>query len=227
MRLPINSRHVLGLLGAGALLLSLPGFGQTASHAPPNTPNAKRIEGTIARVDGNELLLKVKGGTTETYQLSPAVQMIRSRPGQMSDLSAGKIVGCTSIYNQGGTVLAGECHISPDGMQGIEETHGTTQTADADTINGTVTDVRNDGDSAPGKIRRIFVQITYREGATVLTVTSLTKIYVITAGDASALKPGVRVRGVSQQGADGTGVIQRLTIMTAGRGQTSSTPRAP
>ena len=49
-----------------------------------------------------------------------------------------------------------------------------------------------------------------------MTVSSLTEINVIRPGDASALKLGARVRGISQQAADGTGVIQMLTIMPSG-----------
>src|ERR1700722_12786131 len=97
-----NAQQVLRLLSISIALLPLSSFGQaTPSHAPPNTPNTKRIEGTVARIDGNEILLKTKGGTTETYQLSPSVEFIRSRPGLMSDLNPGKSVGCTSLYDQG------------------------------------------------------------------------------------------------------------------------------
>src|ERR1700729_3809647 len=111
----LNARYVLTLLSGWIAFLPPPSFGQaTASHAPPNTPNTKRIEGTVARIDGNELLLKVKGGTTETYQLAPSIQLVAARAGQMSDLSLGKFAGCTSIYSHGDKVLAGECHIFSD-----------------------------------------------------------------------------------------------------------------
>jgi hypothetical protein len=210
----LSARHVLSLLCLWIALLPPPSFGQgTPSHAPPNTPNTKRIEGTVTRVDGNELLLKVKGGTTETYQLAPAIQLAVARPGQMSDLSAGKSAGCTSIYSQGNKVLAGECHIFSDGMHGFTESPGTTDASGNATINGTIADVRDNVDAAKGQERSILLRITSKEGATTMTVSSLTEITVVRAGDASALKPGVKVRGISAQAADGTGVIQVLTIM--------------
>src|SRR5665213_1438574 len=136
-----KARHVLSLLSVWITLLSPPSFGQaTASHAPPNTPNTKRVEGTVARVDGNELLLKVKGGTTETYQLAPSVQLVLARPGLMSDLSSGKSVGCTSIYSQGTTVLAGECHIFPEGMHELAGGQGSMGASSTPTISGPLTD---------------------------------------------------------------------------------------
>jgi hypothetical protein len=212
----LSARYVLALLSRWIAFLPLPSFGQTASHAPPNTPNTKRIEGTVARVDDNELLLKVKGGTTETYQLAPSVQLILARPGQMSDLSSGKSVGCTSIYSQGAKVLAGECHIFSDGMHEFAGAHGITGASSTPTISGSITDVRDNGDAPKGTGRSILIQISGEEGTTTMTVSSLTEINVIRPGDASALKLGARVRGISQQAADGTGVIQMLTIMPSG-----------
>ncbi len=187
-----TARHLLVLLRAWIAFLPLPGVGQTAaSHAPPNTPNIKKIEGTVARIDGNEFLLRVQGGTTETYQLSPAAQIVRSRPGLMSDLSIGKFVGCTSVYDEGGKGLAGECHVFPNGMHGFAQPI-------AAAINGTITDVHDDASAVQGKGPRILIRISHQEGATAMSVSSLTKITVLSAGDASALQPGV---------------IQVLTIM--------------
>ena len=212
----ITARHILGFLGAWMTLLPLPSFGQTtASHAPPNTEYTKRIEGTVARVDENEFLLKAKGGTTETYQLSPSVRIVRSRPGQMSDLSPGKFVGCTNLYGESAKLVAGECHIFPDGMHGFGEVHGHAEPPTNSEINGTITDVRDDAGAAQGKVQRILLQISRPGGATAMPVSSVTKITVLSAGDASALKPGVKVRGLSQQAVDGTGVIQWLTVISA------------
>jgi hypothetical protein len=199
-------------------LLPPPSFGQTtASHAPPNTPNTKRIEGTVVRVDGNELLLKAKGGTTESYQLAPSIQLMASRPGQMSDLSSGKSAGCTSIYSQGDKVLAGECHIFSDGMHGFAAGHGTADTSGTATITGTIADVRDNVDAVKGRGPSILLQLTSKDGTTKLTVSSLTEITVVRPADASALKPAAKVRGISEQAADGTGVIQTLTIMSDDR----------
>ena len=211
----LHARWVLGFLIVSVAFLPLPGFAQaTASHAPPNTPNTKRVEGTVTRVDGNELLLKVKGGTTETYQLAPSVQLGLARPAQMSDLSSGKSVSCISIYSEGAKVLAGECHILPEGMHDFTQAHDTPDTSNSPPISGTITDVREDAEGVNANARRILVQISYPTGQTTITVSSLTAIRVITAGNASALKRGARVRGVSQQAADGTGVIQMLMILS-------------
>jgi hypothetical protein len=46
-----------------------------------------------------------------------------------------------------------------------------------------------------------------------MPVSSVTVITILSVGDTSALKSGVKVRGMSQQAVDGTGVIQWLTIL--------------
>lgn len=200
------------------MLLPLAAVAQTPSHAPPNTQHTKTIEGAVARVDNNEILLTVKGGTTETYQLAPNAKIARSRPGRLSDLARGSQVGCTSVYTQGTTALAGECHVFSDQLLDVAEGHGNAESADTDTITGSITDIR-DADTVQGKGKRLLVQIAHQGTATTMTVSDLTQITIIATGDAAALKPGVRVRGLSQQAADGTGVIQLLTVRQSGPGK--------
>jgi hypothetical protein len=214
-------RYVLGFLIAWLTVLPLPGLGQTTtSHAPPNTGHTKRIEGTVTRVDGNEFLLQAKGGTTETYQLSPAVQIVRSRPGRLSDLSPGKFVGCTNLYGQSTQkVVAGDCHIFPEGIQGFAEDHGDAESPANSETNGTITDVRDDAGAAQGKGQGAVIQISHQGASTAMPVSSVTVITVLSVGDASALKPGAKVRGMSQQAVDGTGVIQWLTVLAADSNQ--------
>ena len=202
------------------MILPPTSFGQiTASHAPPNTANIKHIEGTVTRVDGSEFLLKVKGGTTETYQLSPSAQIVLSRPGLKSDLSSGQSVGCTTIFSQGDKVLAGECHVGPVGMPTFAQGKGATEYSNTPTIDGAITDVRDNVEAANHQNQSILLRIAYQGGATTVTVSPLTKISVVRPGDVSALKPGVKVHGISEQAADGTGVIQMLTIVTDASGK--------
>ncbi|HEY4341467.1 MAG TPA: hypothetical protein VGM97_16095 [Steroidobacteraceae bacterium] len=210
----LRTRHILGFLAVWVTFLPPASFGQgTASHAPPNTPNIKRIDGTVARVDGNELLLRVKGGTTETYQLAPSIHLLLGRPGLMSDLASGKSVGCTSIFSQGTQALAGECRIFAGGAHDMAEGPDTADASSTPTTTGTITDVRDTAQGVGGKGRRLLIQVENPQGRTMMTVSSLTRISIVTVGDASALKPGAKVRGLSQQAVDGTGVIQTLTIM--------------
>ncbi len=216
----LHARRILRFLIAGVVFMTPTGFAQTTpSHAPPNTPITKRIEGALARIDGNELLLKVKGGTTETYQLSPSVQLVLARPGLMSDLSSGKSVGCTSIYNQDGKVLAGECHLYTDGSHEFSGDHAIAGASSTPVISGTITAVRDNVEAAKGSARSILIQIAGEQGATTVIVSSLTQITVTRPGDASALKPGAAVHGISEQAVDGTGVIQMLTIMSSPQGK--------
>jgi hypothetical protein len=209
-----TGRCVLGFLSVWSVLLPLPGFGQmTQSHAPPNTEHIKRFEGTVARLDGNELLLKAKGGTTETYQLSPALQIVRSRPGQVSDLSSGKLVGCTNLYGKSEKLVAGECHVFAENMHDPAGDRNIADATNSSQINGLITDVKDDATAVPGSGHRILIQISRKEGIVTMAASTVTVVTVLSPGDASALKPGAKVSGISQQAVDGTGVIQTLTIL--------------
>jgi hypothetical protein len=209
----LTARYVLGLLSACATVLPLASHGQgTNSHAPPNTAHIKRIEGTVARVDRNELLLRVKGGTTETYQLSPAAQIARSRAAQMADLTTGKFVGCINLYGQSERKVAGECSILPDGLHGLVENRDDVASAESAWTSGTITAVRDDAD-AQAKGRSIWIQISGKDHTTAMAVTPVTRVTILSASEASTLRPGIKVQGVSQQAVDGTEVIQTLTVV--------------
>jgi hypothetical protein len=215
MRQP--ARYVPTFLIAAITALPLSSHGQaTDSHAPPNTSHTKRIEGTIIRVDGNELLLRVAGGTTETYQLSPAAQIARSRPARMSDLTTGTFVGCINLFGQSERKVAGECSILPDGLRALVTNRADEAAAESSWISGTITAVRDAADTQ-GAAHGIRIQITDKAQATDMQVTPVTKVTVLSGADASVLQPGVKARAVSQQAVDGTGVIQSLTVMGGGR----------
>jgi hypothetical protein len=215
---PLTGRCVLGVLSAWMMLLPLPGMGQmTQSHAPPNTEHTKRIEGTVARIDGNELLLKTKGGTTETYQFSPAVQLLLSHPGQISDLSPGKHVSCSNLYGQSEKMAAGECHVFSENMRDPAADRDNADSTNFAQIDGVITDIKDDAAAAAGKGHRILLQISRKAGIITMAASSVTVVTLLSPGDASALKPGVMVSGISQQAVDGTGVIQTLTVLSPGQ----------
>jgi hypothetical protein len=185
------------------------------SHAPPNTQNAKPIEGQIARVDRDEFLLTVKGGTTETYQLSPAVQILRARRGSIADLSVGKRVRCIAVQSPGGALTATDCSIYPEGVGGPDEGHNVMPAPITSMTSGHITDVTvTQPNSAPRRDGNVMLQIAYSAGTQKMMVSSLTEIRLMSLADRSAVRPGARVRGVSQQAADGTGVVQALTVLS-------------
>jgi hypothetical protein len=213
------NRPVARLVAAGMMVLPALCLGQaTNSHAPPNTGHIKHIEGAVVRVDGNELLLKAKGGTTETYQLAPMVQLLRSRPGQLSDLGTGRFVGCTNLYGQSDRRVAEECHIFPEGMRGFAGDGSDADSANDAEISGTITEVRDAAGAVTGTAHRILIQILRKGGTATMAVSPVTVITVLSVGDAAALKPGATVRGMAQQAVDGTEVIQTLSVVSAGHG---------
>ncbi len=223
-------RH--GLLGVCVVVASL---GRTVqadtAHAPPNTQNAKAIEGRIARVDHDEFMLAVRGGTTETYQLSPAAEITRSRRAHLAALKVGELVGCTAVENQDHQLVATECELLPPGLRERSEGHHALASPFTSTTVGHITEVSpgssgssNDSLSGPagdrttrsGKPRTLLIRIGHAGGSEQILVSSLTDIRRLAPAVPAAIRPGARVRGLSQEAQDGTGVVQRLTVLSDG-----------
>lgn len=213
----VDARPMLGILAAMALLPAAGHAQSTPSHAPPNTEHRKQIQGTVRRLDDNELLLAARGGTTETYQLSPAVQIVRSQPAQWADLQAGQFVTCMNLYGDSPRRVASDCHIFPADMHGFAKSPGDTDPPDPAEISGTVTDIRTAAAGTAGRGQRMLLQLTDRGPPVTLAVTPATVITRLSRGDASMLRPGAKLSGISQQAVDGTQVIQTLTVTSAGR----------
>jgi hypothetical protein len=211
-------RSQLPVLGVWIIMGSQPIVAQTdPSHAPPNTQNAKQIEGRIARVDRDEFLLTVKGGTTETYQLSPSAQLLRARRGSVTDLAVGRRVGCVAIQNPGGKLTATECRIYPDDLPGMLEGHNAMAAPITSMTTGHVTQISGDTKSSQHEPGTVSLQIGYSGGAQEIVVSPLTDIRLITPADRTAVRPGAHIRAISQQAVDGTGVVQTLSVLSEDR----------
>ncbi len=224
----MRARH--GLLGVCVVAAS---FGRTVqadtAHAPPNTQNAKAIEGRIARIDHDEFMLAVKGGTTETYQLSPAAEITRSRRAHLDDLKLGELVGCTAVENQDRELVATECELLPSGLRDRPPGRHAVGSPLTSSITGNITQVDPgparlpagslDGSTAtggtpnPARARTLLIRIGHPGGSEQLLVSSLTDIRRLASADPTAIRPGARVRGLSQEAQDGTGVVQRLSVL--------------
>lgn len=199
------------LLSACVALLALPSL---AAAAPSNPFHGMtRVAGTVERVDGREFLIRGAGGTTATYQLAPSASITTSRRGTLSDLGAGKFVGCTAVKGRDGKLYATECHIFPESMRGVGEGHNPMGPPNTTMTNGNIaTETHGEVRTAKGTASGKVLHITYKGGAQNIEVAPQTHITVIEQGNASLLKPGVRVMGASRHAPDGTDVVQMLSV---------------
>ena len=84
-------------------------------------------------------------------------------------------------------------------------------------MSGTITDVQDDT-AVQGKGHGIWIRISDKGQVMTMAVMPVTRVTILAAADASILKPGMRVRGVSQQAVDGTEIVQTLTAVTTRSG---------
>ncbi len=197
------------LLGACAAFLALPSFAQTRPANPMRglTP----FSGTVDRVEGKDFRITGAGGTTATYRLADSALIMTSRAGTMADLTSGKFVGCTAVESHG-RLHATECHIFPESMRGAGEGHTPMGRPNTTMTNGNITMTNGNVQTATGSAARVTLKVSYKGGAQSIEVSPRTSITLIGAGDASLLKPGVKVAGAARAQADGTALVQFLNV---------------
>lgn len=201
-------------LGACAVLLAVPALSQTADALRSLT----RFAGTVEKVDGHEFLLKGTGGTTATYDIASNARISTSRPGTLADLQSGKFVGCTAV-GKAPPLIASECHIFPESMRGAGEGHNPMGPPDTSMTNGSITTLTSGQvQSAKGSASGVRLQLSYRGGSQEIEVSQTTHVTEIVPGDLSLIKPGVVVMGAARMAADGSAVVQMLSVQRTARG---------
>lgn len=197
------------LLGACAAWLAAPSFAQTRSANPRQ--GLKPFSGTVDTVDGKDFKITGPGGTTATYRLGSSSSIINSRPASIADLASGKFVGCTAVESHG-RLHATECHIFPESLRGMGEGHSPMGRPNTTMTNGNITMTSGSVQTATGGGSGVTLRVSYKGGAQSIEVSPRTTVTRIEAGDASLIKPGVRVAGAARTEADGTAIVQFLTL---------------
>jgi len=194
----------------GAMLLSTAALAQKPAANP--LQGMSPFAGTVVRVEGKEFKLEGPGGTTATYELADSARIMTSRPGTLADLGSGKFVGCTAV-SKGGALYATECHIFPESMRGTGEGHYPMGPPNTTMTNGNVSEMTNGKVvTAKGSASGVMLEVSYKGGTQQIGVSPVTHITVIGRGDASLLRSGVKVRGAAKTAADGTEIVQMLSI---------------
>jgi Cu/Ag efflux protein CusF len=167
----------------------------SASFAQQQTIRAR---GTIEKVDGNSLGVKLRDGTATTLKLTDNVGIRAVIPAKLSDIKAGDMVGITSVPQADGTLKAYEVHIFP-AAQRVNEGHNAYDTLPNSLMtNGRV-------ETSVAAVDGQVLTVKYKQGDKVdekkVTVTPQTIIVTTVAGNKSDLKAGagfIAFRAVKQ-----------------------------
>ncbi len=192
----------LGILAIAALLALLPA---SAQDSPP-----VRVRGTIERVDGSNMVVKVRDGSELKITLADNAMIVALVKASVADIKPGSFVGITGMPQPDGSQRAVEVHIFPETMRGTGEGHyGWDLRPQSTMTNGNVEEsvAGTDGQA---------LRIKYKDGEKKIIVTPETDIVVYMPGDKSELKPGTKIFiAAARKQPDGTLVAPRVNV---GRG---------
>jgi len=176
-----------------ALALTAPAFAQ----APQGTPT--RIRGTVEKLDGNNLMVKSRDGSTVTIALAPnyAVRAVVKK--SVADIKPGDFVASTSVKGPDGKYKAIELHIFLPAQKGVvpEGQQPWDLVPDSLMTNAIVTGVS----AAPqGGTMKVKVKDSEFE----VSVPPDCPVVTYAPGDASLLKPGAVIFVIALKKPDGT-----------------------
>jgi len=192
----------LGILATAALLALPPA---SAQDSPP-----VRVRGTIERVDGSNMVVKVRDGSELKITLADNAMIVALVKASVADIKPGSFVGITGMPQPDGSQRAVEVHIFPETMRGTGEGHyGWDLRPQSTMTNGNLEEsvAGTDGQA---------LRIKYKDGEKKIIVTPETDIVVYMPGDKSELKPGTKIFiAAARKQPDGTLVAPRVNV---GRG---------
>lgn len=108
-------------LGAAAAVLIVTSS-LAAAQAPPANPPV-RVRGTIEKVDGNKLMVKLNSGQDATIVMPDNARVLGVEKAAIGDVKVGSYIGISSIPQADGTQKAIHVHIFMDAQRGVGEGH--------------------------------------------------------------------------------------------------------
>jgi hypothetical protein len=183
-------------------LVALPAVAQ---NPPPANPPV-RIRGTIAKLDGHNLVIKSRDGTEMTVTLADNVQVAYLVKKSMADIKTGDYLASTGIKGTDGKIHAIEVRIFPEALRGAGEgQYPWDLKPDTVMTNATAGTITKSGD---GNV----VSVTYKGNTSDYTIDADTPIFTYAQGDTSLLVPGAAVFIVAPKKDDGSITAARVTV---------------
>ena len=175
-------RFFAGGSGAALIFLTLLNFGPSVAQDAP-----RRVRGTIERIDGTSLAIKMRDGTALTVKLKENAGVVAVVSATLSDIKPGTYVGIAAMPQPDGSQRALEVHIFPESMRGVGDGHRPWDLQAASTMtNGNV-------EQRVAGVEGQTLQIKYKDGEKSVSVPSQTQIVAFQPAAASDLKAGQKI----------------------------------
>jgi len=169
------------LIVALACLVVFPALAQTP---PQGTP--VRVRGTVDKLDGKTLTVKLKDGQTQSVTLADDVNVNFLVKKTLADLKPGDTVASTGIKGTDGKIHAIEVRILPKPFADGGRQFPWDLSPDSVMTNATLGTVTKTTDGA-------ILHVTFKEGEADYTVGSDTLIFAHSPGDTGLLVPGAAI----------------------------------
>jgi hypothetical protein len=170
-------------LAVALAALSMFGTVAGAQQQPPPT----RIRGTIEAVDGSLLTIKTREGSDVKVRMTDNVAVFGVVKTSLSEIKEGSYIGVSAMPEPDGSQKALAVHIFPENQRGAAEGFRPWDLRPNSTMtNATVVETVKGTDG-----QNILVK--YKDGEKKVVVPPETPIVTFVAGDASEVKPGVKI----------------------------------
>jgi hypothetical protein len=175
-------RFFAGGSGAALLLLTLLNTGPSQAQEAP-----RRVRGTIERVDGANLAIKARDGSTLTVKLKENAGVVAVVSAALADIKPGSYVGIAAMPQPDGSQRALEVHIFPESMRGVGDGHRPWDLqAESTMTNGNV-------DQQVAGVEGQTLKIKYKDGEKNVSVPSQAQIVAFQPAAAADLKAGQKI----------------------------------
>jgi hypothetical protein len=176
-----------------------------AAPAMAQAPAPTRIRGTIAKLDGQTLVVHARGGKDDTIALTPDAVVTSVTLTKLANVHPGSFIGTAAVLQPDGTLKALEVHIFPESMRGTGEGYRPWDMGPTSSMtNGTVGEIAGSNERS--------VTVKYKEGEKTVVVPPDVPVVQFDVGTMSQLTPGAHVVINATKAADGALTTNRVTV---------------
>jgi hypothetical protein len=202
--MPIMTRRTVGASAIGLLFA----VSFAAAQAPQGGAPPVRIRGTIEKVDGSNLTLKARDGSTVNIKLADNARITAMVKATLDDIKVGTFIGVTAMPQPDGSQKAIGIHIFMDAQRGVvparfspwDREPGSTMTN---------ADVTSTVAGFDGQV----MMVKYPDGEKKIIVPPNTPVVKFVPGNAADLKPDAQMIVIAgQKQPDGTVLAPAINV---------------
>jgi hypothetical protein len=165
-----------------------------------------RVRGTVAKVDGDKVVVKPDKGADVTLTLAANATIVGVAKAKLADIKSGDFVGSAAMPQADGSQKALEVHIFAEAMRGTGEGHRPFTVPGSTMTNGTV------GAMVTATAGNTLT-VKYKDGEKKIVVGPDVPVVRYVVSDRSELKPGAHIVALNAvKKADGSIEAPRINV---------------